>query len=107
MAKRIYVGNLPLSATEGQISDLFSEFGTVEWVQLVTATDTGRSRGSGFVAMSKGASDAIQQLDRQSMGSRKLRVRPALPLSRSRTARTPKRARRAEAARVAAALVPA
>ncbi len=104
MAK-IYVGNLPLTTTENQICELFSEFGVVDRVRLVTAVDTGRSRGSGFVAMSSGASRAIEALDRFAMAGRKLQVRPALPPIRIGMLRTPKRARnyQAEAALTASA----
>ena len=54
MAKKIYVANLPPSTTEDEVRELFGEFGAVEWVHLVTATDTGRSRGCGYVAMTSG-----------------------------------------------------
>ncbi len=93
MAK-IYVGNLPRTVTENQIGELFSEFGVVDRVRLVTASDTGRSRGSGFVAMSSGAGQAIAALDRSRMAGRRLQVRPALPAMRSGLPRIPKRARR-------------
>ncbi len=107
MAKKIYVGNLPLTTTEHQICELFSEFGVVDRVRLVTATDTGRSRGSGFVAMSSGAAQAIEALDRRPMAGRRLRVRPALPLSRSGMSRTPKRARNYQAEIHVPAIAPA
>ncbi len=94
MARKIFVGNLPLTATEEEVGELFSEFGIVKRVQLVTSADTGRSRGSGFVAMSSGARAAIEALDCRSLGDRTLRVRPALPRCRVGTSRTPGRARR-------------
>ena len=92
---KIYVRNLPLSTTEAKVRRLFSEFGTVERVHLVTAIDTGRPRGSAFVEMSAGATEAVQALNRKRIGGRSLRVRPALPLFRSETSRqrTTKRAR--------------
>ena len=80
MVKKIYVGNLLLSTTENEVCELFSEFGIVESVHLVTAMDTGRSRGSGFVAMASGAGEAIRALDRKRMDGRRLCVRRALPL---------------------------
>ncbi len=92
MAK-IYVDNLPRTATENQIGELFSEFGVVDRVRLVTAVETGTSRGSGFVAMSSGARRAIAALDRSRMAGRRLHVRPALPTMRSGLPRIPKRAR--------------
>ena len=45
MSKRIYVGNLPFSATEDEVRELFEPFGAVESVHLVTDRDTGRPRG--------------------------------------------------------------
>ena len=92
---KIYVENLPLSASEAKVRHLFREFGTVEQVRLVTAIDTGRPRGSAFVEMSAGAIEAIRALDRKRIDGWDLRVRPALPLLRSETSRqkTPRRAR--------------
>ena len=75
MPKNIYVGNLPPSTTESQVCALFSEFGVVDGVRLVTAAGTGRSRGAGYVAMSTGAGAAIEALDRRPMAGRELRVR--------------------------------
>ena len=49
MSKSIYVGNLPWSATEEQVQDLFAEYGNVLSVKLVSDWDTGRARGLGFV----------------------------------------------------------
>ena len=51
MAKKLYVGNLPDSATEQDLSDKFAAFGTVKSVKLITDRDTGRSRGFGFIEM--------------------------------------------------------
>src|SRR6201995_1572597 len=77
MAK-IYVGNLPFSATDAEVRTLFSEHGTVESVSLPTDRDTGRPRGFGFVEMSQAdASRAIQALNGKDMGGRPLRVNEA------------------------------
>jgi len=51
MSNRIYVGNLPFSATEDEVTGLFTEYGEVVSVHLVTDRDTGRPRGFGFVEM--------------------------------------------------------
>ena len=78
--KRIYVGNLPFSATEDEVKDLFSEFGTVESVALITDRETGRPRGFGFVEMADDdAMAAIQALDGKEMGGRGLRINEARP----------------------------
>ena len=75
---KIYVGNLPFSATETEVRDLFSKHGTVESVSLPTDRDTGRPRGFGFVEMSQAdASRAIQSLNGYSMNGRPLRVNEA------------------------------
>ncbi|MCP5114995.1 MAG: RNA-binding protein [bacterium] len=79
MSKKIYVGNLPFSASDDEVRELFSEFGTVETVNLITDRDTGRPRGFGFVEMSDGADEAIQALHQKDMGGRSLNVNEARP----------------------------
>jgi RNA recognition motif-containing protein len=75
---RIYVGNLPFSASEDEVRKLFAEYGTVESVSLTTDRDTGRPRGFAFVDMSAAdAARAIQNLNGKSMGGRPLRVNEA------------------------------
>ena len=77
MAK-IYVGNLPFSASEADERTLFSQHGTVESVSLPTDRETGRPRGFGFVEMSQAdAARAIQSLNGHDMGGRQLRVNEA------------------------------
>jgi RNA recognition motif-containing protein len=77
MAK-LYVGNLPFSATDAEIRTLFGQHGTVESVSLPTDRETGRPRGFGFVEMSQAdASRAIQALNGHEMGGRALRVSEA------------------------------
>ena len=51
MGRKLYVGNLPASATEQDLSDNFAAFGTVLSVKLITDRDTGRCRGFGFIEM--------------------------------------------------------
>lgn len=80
MPKKIYVGNLPYSATEPEIREKFGEFGEVQSVSLITDRETGRPRGFGFVEMDDdGADAAIKALDGQDMGGRSLRVNVARP----------------------------
>ena len=80
MARSIYVGNLPWSATEEQVQNLFAEHGEVLSVKLVNDRETGRARGLGFVEMEEpGASAAIESLDNASFGGRTLRVNEAKP----------------------------
>jgi RNA recognition motif-containing protein len=77
MAK-IYVGNLPFTATEDQVRALFSEHGTVESVALPMDRETNRPRGFGFVEMSTAdAARAIQAVNGKELGGRALRVNEA------------------------------
>src|SRR5580658_2626817 len=83
MAK-IYVGNLPFTATDEEIRALFAAHGTVESVALPIDRDTGRPRGFGFVEMSQAdASRAIQNLNGTDMGGRSLKVNEAQDKPRS------------------------
>lgn len=79
MSKRIYVGNLPFTATEDEVRELFAQFGPVQAVNLITDRDTGQPRGFGFVEMDEGADAAISALDQTDFGGRKLRVNEARP----------------------------
>jgi len=79
MSKKIYVGNLPFTASDEEIRGMFAEFGPVESVQLITDRDTGRPRGFGFVEMASGATEAIQALNAKELGGRNLNVAEARP----------------------------
>ncbi|MCZ6795947.1 MAG: RNA-binding protein [Planctomycetota bacterium] len=76
MAQKLYVGNLPFTATEDEIRELFSQYGEVQSVSLITDRQTGRPRGFGFVEMDDGQ-EAIQALDGQPFGGRDLKVNEA------------------------------
>ncbi len=77
MAK-IYVGNLPFTATEDQVRALFAEHGAVESVALPMDRETNRPRGFGFVEMSTAdAARAIQAVNGKDLGGRSLRVNEA------------------------------
>jgi cold-inducible RNA-binding protein len=83
MAK-IYVGNLPFTASEADVRTLFSQHGNVDAVSLPTDRETGRPRGFGFVEMSQAdAARAIQSLNGFSMNGRPLRVNEAQDKPRS------------------------
>ncbi len=78
--KNIYVGNLPFSATEYEIRQLFTEHGTVGSVNLITDRDTNQPRGFGFVEMEPdGADAAIKALNGTDLGGRSLNVNEARP----------------------------
>jgi RNA recognition motif-containing protein len=77
---KIYVGNLPYSATEDELRELFSVHGGVQSVSLVNDRETGRPRGFAFVEMAgEEAEGAIQALDGSQMGGRTLKVNEARP----------------------------
>ena len=77
--KKIYIGNLPWSATEAELTEMFTKFGSVASASIVTDRETGRSRGFGFLEMNEpeDADKAIQALDGTDMGGRALRVNVA------------------------------
>jgi len=80
MGQRLYVGNLPFSADEEQVRELFSQNDrTVNEAKLITDRDTGRPRGFGFVEMGSGeeADGAIRDLNGTDFGGRALTVNEA------------------------------
>jgi len=81
--KKIYVGNLPWSATDASLLDAFSAFGDVQSASVVTDRETGRSRGFGFVEMDGPDADkAIRELDGRDLDGRAMRVNEARPKER-------------------------
>ena len=81
MGRKLYVGNLPYSASQQTLQDAFSEFGTVDSVNVITDRDTGQSKGFGFVEMSTDAEaqKAIQGLNSTSLDGRQIKVNEAKP----------------------------
>ena len=78
MSKRIYVGNLPFSATDDELRKLFEPHGNVIEVKLINDRETGRPRGFAFVEMDDSAADAaISALNGKDFGGRDLRVNEA------------------------------
>ena len=82
MGKKIYVGNLPFSATNDSLNEMFSKFGSVDSAKIVMDRDTGRSKGFGFVEMSTDdeAAAAIDKLNGSDLGGRNLVVNEARPM---------------------------
>jgi RNA recognition motif-containing protein len=82
MGSKIYVGGLPYSATDSQLTTLFATHGTVESARVVTDKFTGQSRGFGFVEMSTSeeAAAAITALSGSQMEGRTLTVNEAKPM---------------------------
>jgi cold-inducible RNA-binding protein len=85
MARKLYVGNLPYTATEQDLQDLFSSAGTVESVNVMRDMATGRARGFAFVEMAsdEDAQNAISQLNEKDFGGRNLTVNEARPKTSS------------------------
>jgi cold-inducible RNA-binding protein len=79
MSKKLYVGNLPFTSDEAQLRQLFSAYGTVTSVSVITDRDTGRPRGFAFVEMEDGAREAISALDNSQLDGRSLKVNEAKP----------------------------
>ena len=78
-SKNLYVGNLPFGTTQGDLEQLFGQYGTVTKAQVITDRETGRSRGFGFVEMADGADEAIQGLNNAQLDGRTLTVNEAKP----------------------------
>jgi RNA recognition motif-containing protein len=79
MSNSIYVGNLPFDTTSDDLQSWFGEHGTVTRAQVATDRETGRSRGFGFVEMSKGGDAAIAAFNGAEVGGRRLKVNEAKP----------------------------
>jgi RNA recognition motif-containing protein len=81
MGRRLYVGNLPYSTTEDQLSELFSRAGKVDSVRVMRDMATGRARGFAFVEMGsdEDAQKAISQFNEHQLDGRPLVVNEARP----------------------------
>ena len=77
----IYVGNLPYSATEEDITGLFASFGPVERVKIITDRETGRSKGFAFVTLGDQSQieAAVEALNEYDLQGRALRVNASEP----------------------------
>ena len=82
MSKRIYVGGLPFSANDEQLSAVFAAHGSVTSAKVITDKFSGQSRGFGFVEMANDAEAlaAIEKLNGSDMEGRKLTVNEARPM---------------------------
>lgn len=77
----IFVGNLPFTASEGDLRQIFSDYGEIESVAIILDRDTGRSRGFGFVELADDAlaQKAIDDLDGYELNGRNIAVNQAKP----------------------------
>lgn len=81
MGRKLYVGNLPYSATEASLREAFSASGTVDSVNVITDRDTGQSKGFAFVEMAtdREAQQAIEALNGTQLEGRQIKVNEAQP----------------------------
>ncbi len=82
MGRKLYVGNLPDSATEQDLADKFAAYGTVKSVKLITDHDSGRSKGFGFIEMMSEAEAhaAIDSLNGTNYDGQSMKVNEAKTL---------------------------
>jgi RNA recognition motif-containing protein len=83
MGNKLYVGNLPFSATDDSLREMFQQAGSVESARVITDRDSGRSKGFGFVEMSteQEAADAINKFNGADFEGRSLTVNEARPMA--------------------------
>ncbi len=81
MSKKLYVGNLPYSATNESLAEAFSECGSVESVKVITDRDSGRSKGFAFIEMSTDteATNSIRRFNGTDLDGRAINVSEAKP----------------------------
>jgi len=77
----IYVGNLSYRMNDGELREVFSEFGEVSSARIINDRETGRSKGFGFVEMpdDNAANAAIEALNGKEVSGRNIRVNEARP----------------------------
>lgn len=81
MGTKLYVGSLPYSVTEGQLTELFAAYGNVESARVISDRFTGQSKGFGFIEMttSQEAQKAIEGLNGTQFQGRTIIVNEARP----------------------------
>lgn len=84
MGKKLYVGNLSYTVDSNQLTTLFTEFGTVDTVNVITDRETGRSKGFAFVEMSTQgeATASIEKLNGYDLSGRAMNVSEAKPMEK-------------------------
>ncbi len=84
MGKKLYVGNLPFSTSEAELTDMFSQAGGVESVRIISDRASGRSKGFGFVEMNSDeeAETAISSFNGVQLGGREIVVNEARPMEK-------------------------
>jgi len=89
MSRKLYVGNLPITATQESLEEVFGSFGDVNSVNLIKDRDTGQSKGFAFVEMVRDneADKAIYDLDGTTMDEREITVNEAKPMRNKKVRR--------------------
>ncbi len=82
MSKKLYIGNLPYSATDQSLTDKFSECGTVNSAKVIMDRDSGRSKGFAFIEMSTDseAAQSISRFNGTDLDGRTMNVSEAKPM---------------------------
>lgn len=85
MGNKLYVGNLPTSATDDSLTNTFSECGMVESVKIAMDQETGHSKGFAFVEMSNGseAQDVITKFNGFDCDGKEMRISEAKPMQKT------------------------
>jgi RNA recognition motif-containing protein len=83
VGKKLFVGNLPYSATDEILQETFAQIGSVVSAKVIMDRDTGRSKGFGFVEMSSDAeaSEAIERFNGVDFQGRPMTVSEAKPMA--------------------------
>lgn len=90
MAKTLYVGNLPWSASENDLRDAFETVGSILSARIILERETGRSKGFGFVEVEESqAEDFIQKMNGYVLSGRPLMVNEARQRERVMAAPVP------------------
>lgn len=83
MSKKLYVGNLPFTVDSKKLEDLFSQYGQLDEVVVITFKDSGKSKGFGFVTIvdDAQAEKAMKEMNEKEVEGRQILVNEAKPFS--------------------------
>lgn len=89
MSKKLYVGNLPFSVNSEKLKEMFSAYGAMEEVVIISFKDTGKSKGFGFVTITddEQAEKAMREMNGKELEGRKIFVNEAKPFDPDRPPR--------------------
>lgn len=83
MSKKLYVGNLPFTVDSKKLEELFSQYGQLDEVVVITFKDSGKSKGFGFVTIvdDAQAEKAMKEMNEKEVEGRQILVNEAKPFS--------------------------